>query len=59
MVYLFSKATHNADGSCTIPSWAVERWQRQTTTRYTDLPESEKESDREQADKILNVIDQH
>jgi hypothetical protein len=53
MIYLFAQSDLNPDGTVTIPAWAVERWARQVTTRYADLPESEKESDRAEADKML------
>lgn len=33
-----------------------DRWQRQMNTPYADLPESEKESDRAEADKMLAII---
>ena len=33
------------------------RWKRQANTSYADLSESEKQSDRDQADKILAVFD--
>ena len=33
-----------------------ERWQRQMNTSYHDLTEQEKDSDREQADKIIAVV---
>lgn len=39
-----------------MPEWAVERWQRQMKTPYADLPETEKESDRDEARKILAVL---
>jgi hypothetical protein len=42
--------------SVEIPSWAVKRWTRQMTTPYGALPEEEKESDRKEADKILELI---
>lgn len=32
------------------------RWQRQMNTPYADLPESEKESDRAEADKIRKLL---
>lgn len=51
----FSVCTPNADGSLTIPAALVERWTRQMNTPYAELTEREKDSDREQADKILNV----
>lgn len=56
MGYLFSKGTHNPDGTFTIPAWAVERWQRQMRTPYADLSEAEKESDRREADRYLAVL---
>lgn len=59
MAYLFSKATMNDDGTVTIPKWAVERWSRQATTQYHGLPESEKGSDRDEADKILEIVESY
>jgi hypothetical protein len=59
MEYMFTKAPLNADGTWTMPAWAVERWQRQMKTAYADLPESEKKSDRDEADKMLKVVDEH
>lgn len=59
MRYMWSKATANADGTITLPLWAVERWQRQMTTAYADLPESEKASDRKEADQMLAIVGNH
>ena len=53
MRYLFSKATPLPDGGVYLPSWAVERWQRQMETDYLDLTEQERESDRTEADRFL------
>lgn len=39
-----------------MPPWAVERWQRQMSTPYVDLPEEEKKSDREEADRMLAIM---
>jgi hypothetical protein len=39
-----------------MPIWAVERWKRQMETPYTDLSEGEKESDRAEADKMLEIL---
>jgi len=55
MEYLAEKTTFNADGTATIPAWAVTRWNRQMHTPYADLPEPEKESDRVEADKIIAI----
>lgn len=57
MKYLFVKCEKNDDGEIVIPRWAYERWQRQMNTPYADLPESEKESDRLEADRMLEVLD--
>lgn len=56
MKYMFEKGTLNDDGTYTMPAWAVERWQRQMNTSYADLSESEKNSDRDEADKMLEII---
>lgn len=56
MIYLFGKCTKNPDGSMTIPKVSVERWTRQMKTKYTDLPENEKHSDRVEAQKMLDII---
>ena len=56
MRYLFSKGKFNDDGSWTMPAWAVERWSRQMDTPYSELSESEQDSDRNEADKFLALI---
>lgn len=56
MKYLFSKASINEDGTWTMPKWAVERWTRQMNTTFKDLSEEEKQSDLEEADKMLNIL---
>ena len=56
MEYMFSKCRADSPGGLTIPMWAVERWQRQMNTPYAELPEEEKNSDREEADKVLQLI---
>lgn len=56
MEYLFSKGTVNDDGTWTMPAWAVERWRRQMQTSYAELSEQEKNSDREEADRVLALI---
>ena len=38
-----------------VPAQAYERWTRQKNTAYADLPESEKNSDRCEADRILAI----
>ena len=56
MEYLFSNGTFNDDGTWTMPAWAVDRWAKQMKTFYGNLSESEKNSDRTEADKFLMVI---
>jgi len=56
MQHLFSKSTSNPDGTVTIPKKDVARWTRQMTTPYAELPESEKRSDRKEADTILKIV---
>ncbi len=56
MAYLFSKCSATDDGTVVIPKWAVDRWQRQACTSYEDLSETEKASDRDEADKIRSIL---
>lgn len=60
MKYQFEKMhAVNHDGentSLVMPSWAVDRWMRQMNTPYADLPEEEKANDREEADKMLAIL---
>ena len=53
MDYLFTKGTFNDDGTFTINDISVSRWRRQAATLYSNLPENEKESDRDEAHKIM------
>ena len=57
MRWQFSCCKVNQDGSLTIPSDKVKRWQRQMDTSYSSLSDNEQESDRHQADKIIGVLD--
>lgn len=56
MRYMINKGTLNADGTWTMPAWALERWARQMKTPYAELPEAEKQSDRDEADKMLALM---
>jgi len=56
MEYLFSVTVSDGDGA-RIPMDKAVRWHRQMRTDYADLTEKEKESDRDQADKVLAVIE--
>ncbi|RDJ05076.1 hypothetical protein [Rhizobium grahamii] len=54
--YMHSEAERQPDGSLLIPAALVERWERQIKTDYDQLPEDERESDREQVMKYLPLV---
>ena len=63
MKYLFEKAipykageVQAYKGAVIIPEWAVKRWKKQMNTPYADLPEDMKPSDRDEADKMLAIL---
>jgi hypothetical protein len=56
MQWEFQFGEQHADGSFTIRADKVQRWRRQMATPYAKLPEDEKESDRAEANKILEII---
>jgi cytochrome P450 len=56
MRYMFTCGTLNPDGTWTMPAEKVQRWQRQMVTPYSELTDNERESDRQQADKMLTVL---
>lgn len=56
MHYLFSRTVPGCAEGAAIPHNLVTRWQRQVETPYARLSESERESDREQARKVLAVL---
>lgn len=56
MAYLFRRGAFAADGTWTMPEWAVQRWLRQANTDYESLTEGERESDRREADKVLALL---
>jgi hypothetical protein len=54
--YIHEKCKPQPDGTLIIPAELVARWKKQSSTPYSALSESEKDSDREQAQKYLPVI---
>ncbi len=56
MNYIFDVGKTNEDGSFTIPAEYVTRWLRQANTRYAELSEREKQSDRDEVMHILPII---
>ena len=57
--YMFSKGVFSEDGSWTMPVEFVQRWQGQMNTPYSELSESEQNSDRNEADKFIEIFDDH
>ncbi|MBF7684117.1 hypothetical protein I2F27_12540 [Acinetobacter sp. B5B] len=55
--YLHSQCSKNDDGSLTIPSELVIRWDKQMNTDYLNLTNTEKESDREQVEKYFHLLE--
>ena len=47
---------HGTNGALLIPAELVSRWKKQIATPYSDLTESEKESDRQQVRRYLAII---
>lgn len=62
MKYLFSKGYplkgqfDIETGNIIIPKEFTERWKRQMETEYKDLSEPEKDSDRKEADKFIDLL---
>jgi hypothetical protein len=54
--YVHSKGVLQPDGSLLLPPDLVSRWERQINTKYAELDEQEKASDREQVEKYLPII---
>jgi hypothetical protein len=54
--YMHSKGIPQPDGSLLLPAELVARWQRQVATKYADLDDKQKESDREQVRRYLPLI---
>lgn len=55
--YLHSKGRREPDGSLLLPAELVARWEAQIATKYEDLKDSQKESDRQQVRKYLPLIE--
>jgi len=64
MKYLFSKCLNvvpewehvGGEGAVMIPGSFVKRWMRQADTPFDELPENERKSDYDEADKILAIF---
>lgn len=56
--YLHEQCIPGPDGSLTIPADMVRQWTDQMNTPYADLSEAEKDSDRDQVERYLPLIEQ-
>ncbi len=56
MEYMFEQCYQMGEETV-IPKAFAQRWMRQMTTSYAELPESEKGSDRDEADKMLKIME--
>ncbi len=56
MRHIFKVSERLTDGSVRIPPEKVARWERQMRTGYGELSEAERDSDREQADRVLALL---
>lgn len=54
--YMHGKAERLPGGALILPAELVERWEAQMSTRYADLSEPEKASDRDQVRRYLPLI---
>mgnify|MGYP003493291361 CR=1 FL=1 len=54
--YLHDQCQRTKDGSLVIPAELVARWSTQIATPFTQLSESERESDRDQVRRYLLLI---
>jgi hypothetical protein len=54
--YMHGKCERRPDGSLTIPAALVTQWERQSSTPYSELSETERESDRDQVKRYLPVV---
>lgn len=59
MKYMFTQGTYNDDGTWTMPKEKVNHWTRQMNTNYAQLTERERDSDRDQAVKILKALSRY
>ena len=57
MEYMFDNGTISNEGELEIPKELTTRWNRQMNTPYEELPLGEKESDREEARRMIEIME--
>ncbi len=55
--YVFTQCQQAADGSLVVPAELVRKWSRQMDSPFAALTEAEKDSDREQVERYLPIIE--
>jgi hypothetical protein len=54
--YMHDQCERLPDGRLAIPAELVARWEKQIETPYDQLSEKEKDSDREQVERVLPIL---
>lgn len=58
MKYMFENSTMDRQGNCVIPRDLYKRWCRQMNTEFKDLLGHEQDSNRTEADKVIDLVKQ-
>lgn len=56
--YMHGKAIRQENGTLVIPAELVARWEKQIETPYASLSAEEQNSDREQVERYLPIIEE-
>ena len=54
--YVHDQCDRLPDGRLAIPAELVRRWEKQIETLYAQLSDQEKDSDREQVERVLPIL---
>jgi hypothetical protein len=56
MAHMFTNCNWENDGSVTVPDFVVRKWSKSMELLYEQLPESEKDVNKEEADQIIDIL---